>query len=250
MSASSLRGVVDFCGEVFPIPTSHPLTIGRDGDIAIDDNPYLHRRFLELSFHSDLLWVSNVGAATAVTVSDAEGLTHSWLSPGASLPIVFPNTVLRFTAGPTTYELEISLADSPFIPTREAESGGGATTSGRLTFTPDQRLLILVLAEDILRGGSLGSGAIPPSAAAADRLGWTITKFNRKLDNVCEKLSRLGVRGLVAQGDRAASNRRARLVEYALAARLVTKADLEWLDTLRITSLSEVAATEAESAAS
>jgi hypothetical protein len=32
---------------------------------------------------------------------------------------------------------------------------------------------------------------------------------------------------------RAASNRRARLVEYALAARLITTADLAWLDAVR-----------------
>jgi hypothetical protein len=101
---------------------------------------------------------------------------------------------------------------------------------GRLELTQDQRLLILALAEDILRRGSPGAGDIPPSVKAAERLDWTITKFNRKLDNVCEKLSKTGVRGLATTGDRAATNRRARLVEYALAARLVTADDLYLID--------------------
>lgn len=232
MQVDKPTATVDFCGEEFPIPAAGTLTVGREGDIAIDDNPYLHRRFLELSFHSGLLWLANVGSAMTVTVSDAQGLAQSWVSPGAGVPIVFPSTVLWFTAGPTTYELEISLSGAPFVPSAESHAGEGETTSGRVSFTPDQRLLILALAEDILRGGSRGTGSIPPSAAAAERLGWTTTKFNRKLDNVCEKLSRLGVRGLVSQGDRAASNRRARLVEYALASRFITHEDLQWLDVL------------------
>ena len=62
------------------------------------------------------------------------------------------------------------------------------------------------------------------SGAAAQRLGWTITKFNRKLDNVCEKLAKLGVRGLHGDASRLATSRKARLVEHALATQLVTEA--------------------------
>ena len=108
---------------------------------------------------------------------------------------------------------------------------GGETTVGRVSFTPDQKLLILALAEDVLTRGHRG-GRIPANADAANRLGWTQTKFNRKLDNVCEKLARMGVRGLVSEGGRAASSRRVRLVEYVLASRLVTTDDLAWLDAL------------------
>jgi hypothetical protein len=71
---------------------------------------------------------------------------------------------------------------------------------------------------------------MPSSGEAAQRLGWTTTKFNRKLDNVCQKLSAQGVRGLHGEPGRLASNRRARLVEYALAVRLVTRDDLALID--------------------
>ena len=40
----------------------------------------------------------------------------------------------------------------------------------------------------------------PSSADAAARLGWTVTKFNRKLDNVCQKLADAGIRGLHERG--------------------------------------------------
>lgn len=223
---------VDFCGEIVAVPPQGLVTIGREGDLCIDDNPYLHRRFLEVRHEGELLWLANVGAALAATVADEAGLVQSWLSPGAQVPLVFPRTVVWFTAGPTTYELDIVNPEPRFVPVVEEQGGAGETTLGRMSFTPDQKLLILALAEDILRRGQRGNGAIPHSRTAAERLGWTQSKFNRKLDNVCEKLTRIGVRGLIGNQDRTASNRRARLVEYALAARMVTVEDLALLDAL------------------
>src|SRR5690625_6113241 len=79
------------------------------------------------------------------------------------------------------------------------------------------------------REGS-GMSSVPTSAQASKRLGWQLTKFNRKLDNVCDKLDRLGVRGLRGGPGKLASNRRARLVEHAVFSRLVTSADLPLLD--------------------
>ena len=39
---------VEFCGELFPATPGEPLVIGREGDIEVDDNPYLHRSFLHV----------------------------------------------------------------------------------------------------------------------------------------------------------------------------------------------------------
>ena len=71
---------------------------------------------------------------------------------------------------------------------------------------------------------------MPQSGAAAQRLGWTVTKFNRKLDNVCQKLADAGIRGLHGGPGKLASNRKSRLVEHALSTRLVSEADLALLD--------------------
>jgi hypothetical protein len=221
---------VDFLGEIYPLEPDVPVVIGRDADITIDDNRYLHRRFLEIVNRDSLVWIMNVGSSLTATIVDSDGLLQAWIAPGARLPLVFPRTAVWFTAGPTTYEFDVVVGEAPYATLAVVEHESGDTTIGRIAFTPDQKLLILALAEDILRRGNRGAGSIAANSAAAGRLGWTITKFNRKLDNVCEKLSKLGIRGLRGDQDRLASSRRARLVEYSLAARLVSKDDLSLLD--------------------
>jgi hypothetical protein len=228
--------VVEFCGETYPVKPGEPLIIGREGRLAIDDNPYLHRTFLQISDHDSLWWLTNVGSILTATVADEHGLMQAWLAPGARLPLVFERSVVWFTAGSTTYEFDVVVTDPPFAPPagEHVPSPGsgeaGTTTIGRMTFTPNQKRLIVALCEPMLRRGVRGMAAIPTSAEAAARLGWSLTRFNRKLDNVCEKLARAGIRGLHGEPGRLAVNRRARLVEYALAARLVQRADLELLD--------------------
>lgn len=226
-----MNATIDFLGEIHHVAAGRPLTIGRDGELAIDDNPYLHRRFLEVGVAEGLVWLSNVGSTLSATVADDSGLMQAWLAPGGRLPVVFPHTTVWFTAGPTTYEFDILLAESPFAPVETVVVGDGQTTIGRMSFTPDQKLLIVVLAEQVLRRGNRGAGTIPSSAEAADRLGWTLTKFNRKLDNVCAKLTKTGIRGLHGDAERLAMSRKSRLVEYSLAAQLVTAEDLDLLGT-------------------
>ncbi len=228
--------IVEFAGTE-AVPTSGAtFVIGREGDLVVDDNKFLHRQFLTLTDPGGVWLLANVGHQLAATVSDPLGRLEAFLGPGAVLPIVFEETVVRFTAGPTTYELllrhdEPAFRASPLDLDLDAVSdSGGATTIGRVVLTHDQRLLILALAESGLTSGGSASAVLPTSGQAARRLGWTVTKFNRKLDNVCDKLSKLGVRGLQGDVGSLASNRRARLVEYSLAVRLVTREDLVVLD--------------------
>ncbi len=220
---------LEFCGEWVTLPTDRSFAIGRETDFEVDDNPYLHRRFLELRQVEATWWLANVGSQLAATLSDVHGRFQAFLGPGAHIPVVFEVNLVRFTAGPTSYELALHL-DQPPYSTEASEVGEGTTTLGRTPFTADQHLLVVALCEPALRSGGTGASSLPTSAQAASRLGWALTKFNRKLDNVCEKLTRAGVQGLHGGADRLAANRRARLVEYALATRLVTPSDLELLD--------------------
>lgn len=105
----------------------------------------------------------------------------------------------------------------------------GRTTLGATTLTGEQLLLVVALCEDLLRRRRSGAGSIPQSAVLAKRLGWPVTKFNRKLDAICEKLADAGVRGLRGGVAGAASSRKARLAESAMASRLVTVDDLALL---------------------
>lgn len=224
---------VEFCGEVYPVSADDPFVIGRDADLCVDDNPYLHRRFLSLSGDGSLWWLTNIGSVLTATVADRDGQFQAWLAPGGRLPLVFAHTVVWFTAGPTTYDLEVKVDSPPFHhpEAEDADDDAGATTVGRVPLTPDQKLLLVALAEPLLRRGERTGVALPATVSAAARLGWTVTKFNRKLDNVCDKLSQRGVRGLHGGPDQLATNRRARLVEYALSTRLVTPADIDLLPT-------------------
>lgn len=229
------RPVIEFCGERIPV-TSLRFTVGRAGDFAIDeDNRFLHRSFLVIHEEQGIWFLTNVGRRLTATATDDDGRCESVLSSRASIPLTSAVTIVRFGAGSCRYEFEIHLPERPF---GQHDVGADANsfelegdkTSGRVQFTPDQLLLVLVLAEPALRDGRHALVVMPTSSDAAQRLGWTITKFNRKLDNVCQKLARHGVRGLHGETGNLAFQRRARLVEYALGARLVTRDDLSLLD--------------------
>ncbi len=226
--------IVEFAGTEMVPATGETFVIGREGDLVVDDNKFLHRQFLTLTDPGGVWLLANIGDQLAATVSDPLGRLEAFLGPGAVLPIVFEETVVRFTAGPTTYELLLRHDEPAFraspLDLDAVSDSCGATTIGRIVLTHDQRLLILALAEAGLTSGGGASAVLPTSGQAARRLGWTVTKFNRKLDNVCDKLSKLGVRGLQGDVGSLASNRRARLVEYSLAVRLVTRGDLDVLD--------------------
>ena len=231
---------VVFCGEEHSVSPDTGLTIGRTGDVEVDDNPYLHRTFLVVSFESGFWWLTNTGSTLTATVADEQGLFQAWLNPGARIPLAMRKLIVWFTAGPTTYDFEIHVASPAFqsvtadAPTERIEPTDGdevgAATVGRVSLTPDQKLLVVALCEPFLRRREAGTSQIPSSAAAAARLGWTITRFNRKLDNVCQKLADAGTRGLHGGVGKLATNRKARLVEHALSTKLVTEDDLALVD--------------------
>ncbi|MDQ7876700.1 hypothetical protein Q9R08_01810 [Microbacterium sp. QXD-8] len=234
--ADTLR--VEFAGEEFSVAPDTVFTVGREGDLAIDDNLFLHRNFLTIQNVEGLWLLSNVGSRLSATVTDTGGRVQAWLAPGARLPLVFAATSVIFSAGPTTYELTIHAAEPTFRDTQQPPDDDGLSTIGDVPLTHSQRVMILALAEPVLRREGTGMSELPTSAQAAERLGWTLTRFNRKLDNVCDKLDRIGVPGMRGGVRSYATNRRVRLVEHALAARLVTRDDLPLLDEERANALS------------
>ncbi|WP_193105231.1 hypothetical protein [Brachybacterium sp. FME24] len=222
---------VEFCGEWFRVAEGEEMTIGREADLTVDeDNHFLHRRFLTIVQVESMWWLVNIGSRLSATITDGSGSMQAWLAPGARLPLVFDETKVVFTAGPTTYDFSVH-ADSPeFARVAGPDDPVGETTVGSVQLTPSQKLLILALSEPMLSREGSGMSSVPTSAQASKRLGWQMTKFNRKLDNVCDKLDRLGVRGLRGGPGKLASNRRARLVEHAVFSRLVSRDDLPLLD--------------------
>lgn len=221
---------IEFCGEWFQVEDPNEISLGRESDISIDDNPYLHRTFLRVYPGFGMWWLGNVGQLLAATVTDGTGQVQAWLAPGARIPIVFERMHVLFTAGATTYEFTIHSQGDHFNTSAAMAESAGTTTIEPIPLTISQRLLIVALAEQVLMQTLPGRGTVPTSAQAAERLGWNMTTFNRKLDNVCDKLDKIGVPGLRGGRGNIASNRRARLVEYAVATHLVSRDDVILLD--------------------
>ena len=217
---------VEFCGEWYDIESPNDFHVGRESDLVIDDNPYLHRRFLRIYEDFGMWWLANVGNLLSATVTDATGAVQAWLAPGARLPIVFERMQVLFSAGSTTYEFTIHSGEDYYNTSASMAGSGGSTTIEPVPLTSSQRLLVVALAENVLRQSSPGRGEVPSSAEAATRLHWSMTTFNRKLDNVCDKLDKIGVAGLRGGKGNLATNRRLRLIEYAVATRLVSSDDL------------------------
>ena len=221
---------VEFCDEWFDVDPTVPFVIGREGHLVIDENLHLHRRFLELSHRDGIWWLVNLGRQIAATVSDDDGRFQAWLAPGAHLPVVFETLTVRFAAGPTSYAVTLHLSAPPFVLNPSPAGDASTTTIGQVPLEGEHLLLVLALAEPVLRDPAAGRATLPTSAAAAARLGWPLTKFNRKLDHICQRLKKAGVNGVHGDVASLASDRRARLVEYSLATRAITAADLVTLE--------------------
>lgn len=224
---------IEYDGIVHDLDPGCSFTIGREGDLAIDSNKYLHRRFLCLEVEAGVWWISNVGQHMSVSLSAGDGSFQARLGPGTRVPIVFSHTLLQFTAGPTSYDVLVSNHSASFqYRLADGATAVGEDTVGNVRLTASQKLLLVALCEPLLRERDSGVSGIPTSAAAAQRLGWPVTTFNRKLDNVCDRLDRFGIQGLRGGVGNLASNRKARLVEHALLVQLVTVDDLDLLDDL------------------
>jgi len=224
---------VEFCGEYYPVSVGESVVVGREGDVAIGDNRFLHRRFLAITHTEDrLCLLSNIGSRLHATACDSGGRMEAYIAPGVTVPLVFPVTQVFFAAGSTSYELTVqNNSEVSFSPSVVLPQASGEATLGLADMTPSQMLLLVALAEHRLLSDAPQVQILPTSATVARRLGWPITTFNRKLDNVCMKLARLGVQGLLGRPGQPASSRRARLVEYSLGTGLVTKEHLLLLAT-------------------
>ncbi|WP_051198528.1 hypothetical protein [Gordonia shandongensis] len=220
--------VDDRAGTTWELTPHESFTIGREGDLAFPDNPYLHRRLLLLTFHAGFWWVANVGRYIPVKIIDLGSGAQTVLRSGSS-SVLAADALAVFDAGPTTYEVGVRVTAAPTLP-RPSPTAVHGRTLGHAAVTPDQFRLLVAMAEPLLRHPGTGLDRMPTIPAVAERLGWSVTKANRHLDRLCERLADGGVSGLVSDGRTTAVNRRMRLLEYALDSRLVTREALSVLD--------------------
>ncbi len=226
------RCYLEFCGEDLTLEPGTSLTFGRSADLHIDDNPYLHRVLARIVDHGGVWCLEHLGRSTPITVADVHGPSRATVHPGASTALTHGEFVVTFAAGPTRYELLGGLETHEQVTDLLGPEGLAGTETldyASVELNDDQRVLLLVMCEAQL----LQPGARPPlptNRAGARRLGWSLPKFNRKLDHLCEKLHRAGVDGVHGAVGASAADRRRVLVDHAIAAGLVTRADLAELD--------------------
>jgi hypothetical protein len=210
------RAFVEFCGESHVVEEGGELRFGRDAQLEIDTNPYLHRvlgRFVDRSGH---WWLDNLGSAIPL---------------GTGMAIGFAEFRVSFTAGPSRYELDGAVEELELDLDLRPPPGAPRTLEwGVVELTDDQRLVLVAMCEASLRRPHGAPCEPPPNRACAARLGWSLPKFTRKLDHLCLKFARAGVEGVHGDYGLTASNRRRLVVEHSLAVHLVTPADLRLLD--------------------
>jgi hypothetical protein len=224
---------VDFCDERRTVTPGDTLTFGRAADLAIDEaNPYLHRVVGRFLCHNAVWWLENLGDHVELEVAtDGGALTRlPARAPGGPAPLATltaPRFRVTFEAGGLRYQLDGWLSAPPVAPVPPPGPSGVRTSAfGKVQLTDEERALVLALAEPCLRDPAAGPEALPTNRQVAHRLGWPITKFNRKLDYLCQRLAKNGVPGLQGGRGAEATNRRWRLVEHAVNARMVTPGDL------------------------
>jgi hypothetical protein len=213
---------VDFVGEIHRLGPDESLTFGRAADLVLDTNPFMHRVVGRFNCRQGVWWLENLGRTARIDLCDElHGITHQ-VVPGSQVSLTHRVFSVAFAAGPTGYRIDGRLGEPPEPETPEAPSGTATVAFGSVPFSPEQYELVVAL----VASSRANAGRLEPTPVIARRLGWTTKKFHRKLDLVCVKLDRAGVRGLKGDLGASADLRRERLVAHVLGAGLVRIDDL------------------------
>jgi hypothetical protein len=204
------------------------LTFGREADLVIDPlNRSMHRVLGKLWQDAGIWRLINLGRSITLLVTDLEGASFARVVPGTGIPLPFRNMAIAFSAGRANYRLTVH---QPAMPLEQVELNRAAgvlhgmestITASSIVFNEEQYRLLEELAR-LRANGPLAGGELPSNRQLAHQLGWSLSKLNRKLDNLCLKLDRAGVTGLVGDVAEIARDRRLRLAEVAVEQGLVS----------------------------
>ncbi|APT91363.1 hypothetical protein CSPHI_10570 [Corynebacterium sphenisci DSM 44792] len=220
----------DLCGVVLDPAPGETLTIGRNGDLRVgEDNPYMHRRALQLYSAGGAWYLQNIGSHVTVMLrrpGDARGMR---LAPAQIQALTEPAYSVLFGVKRENYEIEIRQeVAGTGEPLGDVDTGTATLTIDELT--ERERALVAAFAEDYLRGRVDSLATLCTDARAAEKLGTTAKAVEHRRTELYELI--LGG-GLVSDMEWRHTHRRQRMTRAARAlidARLVTVDDLALLD--------------------
>ncbi len=206
---------VRFLGETYR-PTED-LTFGREAELVIDENSYLHRRAGRFRLRSGAWWLENIGSRLRLTMVSSDGSLID-LQPGASSPLLGMGGEVSLTAGPTRYEIEYELAGNQVTwrDTHPILDKGVDTMTYGVILTPRELDFVVVLAQGRLTGRL---GPLPSHGEIAEIWGVSHKTVDNTLQRLRSKLRKQKI-GYVQSSET--------LVEYLVTQGLVTLDDLAW----------------------
>jgi hypothetical protein len=221
--------VVDFCGEAVTLAPGTEYTFGRDADLCIDDNRFLHRHCGVFRHVNDGWWLENLGSQISLTVVDAQSPSSVIVSAGRRAPLTYSESYVRFGIAQSTYEIALRQRLAPPALAEPVVRNAGHDTvmvTATVRINDEQRMLLVALGLPWLRDIHDQQRPLPSNIEVMNRLGWTKKKFDHKLDYLCTVFDKAGWRGLVGGRDSLATQRRQRLVRAAIDAHIITVEDI------------------------
>ncbi len=206
---------VHFVGETYN-PLSE-LVFGREAELSLDENTYLHRQAGRFRTRDDVWWLENIGSRLRLTMVSSDGSVLD-LQPGGSSPLLGTVGEVSLTAGPTRYEIGYALQ---YRQAEEHDVGpaprqGVDTITYGVILTPRERDFAVVLAQNRLTGRR---GPLPTHGEIAEIWGVSAKTVDNTLQRLRAKLRKQNLRSIQSTET---------LVEYLVTQGLVTMADLEW----------------------
>lgn len=205
--------MVEFAGEERVVTSE--LTFGRAADLCIDPNDYMHRVVGEFFQDGSLWWLRNRGSRIPLTLISSDG-KRVQLPPGGIQALTDGAGVVRFQAGPTTYELSYSGGRAGLSVPAPGDEGFD-TLHFDFTLTPREVDFLAVFCGP--QFGKSTNRTTPTYSKVAETWGVSVKTLDNTLQNLRRKIREAGVPGV----DSADA-----LVTFSIAQGLITQADLNW----------------------